>query len=255
MSLILATVFFGIFWSKYKSRFRWHEFQLSFVPGLLLAFLLLLQTIGLEFTTATKSAFLTSLYAVMTPLLIVTFGVINFHKSLWLWILISMIGVGFMVDFELDGFNQGDVLTIIGALMAALHFVIIGRIANKITYPFIFNFYQCLWAALTAVICLCIWQKPMIIGAVSDQALLGLGSLALFSTFIAFAIQLRAQKNLSETHASLLCLLEAPVSLIFAVTLLSEEPSLFQYIGCALIFTSAFLATLFETYANRKVVS
>lgn len=251
----LSALTFIVLWSTFKDRFDREEFKLSFIPGALLAALLLLQTVGLEYTTATKSAFLTCLYAVMTPVAITIMGKVNFHLSLWLWAALALLGVGFIVEFEVAGFNFGDMLTVGCALGATFHFLVIGNIAHKIHHPFVFNVYQSFWAGVVALTVLPFWHSKAIQWPITGKANLGLLALAVLSTFIAFAIQIRAQKKLSETHVSLLCLLESPFALVFALFFLAEEPSGYQLIGCALIFISAAAATFYEAKKHKVKIS
>lgn len=251
IAFVASVLTFAIMWKHFRTRIQWREFQLSIIPGVLLSALLLLQTAGLEYTTATKSAFLTCLYAVMTPVAITIMGKVNFHFSLWFWAALAVLGVGFIVEFEIVGFNFGDLLTLFCALGATIHFLVIGKIAGEIRHPFVFNVYQSFWAGIAAMLLLPLWHTQTIQFPITGQAWMGLIALAMFSTFIAFAIQIRAQKSLSETHVSLLCLLESPFALVFALIFLAEEPSGFQLIGCALIFISATAATFFEAKRTK----
>jgi drug/metabolite transporter (DMT)-like permease len=78
------------------------------------------------------------------------------------------------------------------------------------------------------------------------KAVIGLLSLSLGSTTLAFYLQVRAQAHLSATVSSLLFLLESPFALIFAFLLLGESLSTMEAIGAFLIFTAAVLASLRE---------
>jgi drug/metabolite transporter (DMT)-like permease len=77
-------------------------------------------------------------------------------------------------------------------------------------------------------------------------AIIGLLSLTFGSTLIAFALQVRAQRVLSPSIASLIFLLESPFALIFAIYFLNESMTDLQATGALLIFFSAVGATLAE---------
>jgi drug/metabolite transporter (DMT)-like permease len=71
-------------------------------------------------------------------------------------------------------------------------------------------------------------------------------ALGLGSTVIAFYLQIRGQARLSPTVGSILCLLESPFAMIFAILLLSQMPTGLEYIGAAFIFIAAAGASLKE---------
>ena len=220
----------------------------AFWPALLLVGVLVLQSWGLMYTTATKAGFITTLYVVFVPLIEAAFNRRRVPQFLWMCVLISLVGTAMIVNLSLDSLNRGDALTLASALVAALQIIAIGRVTREIERPLIFNAVQTAWGAL---ICapfafwpgahhaslVEIWHWP----SLTFWSLISLG---FGSTVIAFALQLRAQARLSATVASLLFLLESPIALIFAMLLLGETLNSTEFIGALLIFVSAIAAVV-----------
>lgn len=230
-----------------KSELIW-LLKTGFGPALFLALMLLLQTWGLKYTTATKSSFITVLYVVLVPVLESVVARKKIAKALWLCILISLIGVYLIVDPSWEQrFNVGDTLTLLCAIAASLQIISLDRVSRHVQRPFLFNVLQSWWATLFLLPVLAfqagaLWPTS----PPSTLAWIGLLSVALGSTLIAFYLQVRAQKVLSSTVSSLFFLLESPFALFFAYLFLQERLNVRQAVGAALILASAFLATVRE---------
>jgi drug/metabolite transporter (DMT)-like permease len=220
------------------------QLKVTLAPALFLALLCVLQTWGLQYTTATKSSFITILYIVLVPLLESVVARKKIAPHLWLCILISLIGVYLIVDLSFDTtFNVGDLLTFLCAIAAALQIIAVDRVSQQVKHPFFFNSVQTFWAALLLVPVIP-FQPGHLIPATppSPLAWAGLLALALGSTLIAFYLQVRAQRVLSSTVSSIFFLIESPFALLFAYILLGERLKFEQGLGAILILTSAMLA-------------
>ncbi len=228
--------------------------RMSFIPALLLTSTLLFQTWGLRYTTATKSGFITTLYVVMVPMIEALLTRKRIAPILWLCVAVALLGTGLIVNIGAGELNQGDFLTFICAILAAGQIYWIGGLTHRIRFPFAFNILQAVWAM---VLCIPLVHfaglsaKLTQVNHWSIHSILGLLSLAVGSTVIAFYLQVRAQANLSRTVSSLLFLLESPFAMFFSVLLLNEKLSGLQLIGALLIFISAFSATISEARAKE----
>ena len=81
----------------------------------------ILQTIGLGHTTAHKSAFLTALYVLFVPTINALAGK-SVPRAVWLCASLAILGTG-LLAYEYAPPNVGDVLTILSAIMYAMHMV------------------------------------------------------------------------------------------------------------------------------------
>jgi drug/metabolite transporter (DMT)-like permease len=222
------------------------SWRLSFLPGLFLFLTLYLQTWGLQYTTATKSGFITTLYVVFVPILESFMHRRPLPLTLWICVTASLIGTGLIVNVGFESVNFGDVLTFLCAIFATVQIYYLGVVSPKVKRPFIFNVNQTAWAALFSlpVIFVQPLQNLPSLSQWPPTAFLGLGVLVVGSTLIAFFLQVRAQAHLTPTVSSLLFLLESPFALIFAAYFLGETMGLSESIGALLIFCSAVGASL-----------
>lgn len=221
------------------------DFFRALPAGLLLAAMLLLQTIGLKYTTATKSGFLTSLYVIIVPLINAFIFKRHISWKNYLLVALALIGTFILVDANLKNFNIGDIWTVGCAFFAAIHILYIGRISNKVGNAFRFNNFQSFWC-LIALAPLLFTQDSVTLNIDQPPAWLGVLALGIGSSIIAFYLQIRTQKILSESTASMLFLLESPFAALFGFLILDERLNSFQLAGAVLILIASILQILLE---------
>ena len=243
---------------KNPSQFREShgDIKLAVKVGICLGFSLLFQIYGLNFTTATNSGFITSLYVVLIPVI----GTLFFKQRIFLrhifLSLTAFLGMGLLLDLHSLNMGKGDLLTLVAALTAAMQIIFIGQVASKAKSPFRFNTYQTFWALVvllpflifeTQVNKVQLW--PVNVGL---RSLLSLMGLALVVSVIAFFLQVRAQRTLSTTTSSMLCLLEGPFAFLFGALFLNESLTLIQALGAFVILGSCGFSVLLDRPENRS---
>ncbi len=220
-----------------------HDFKYALLAGVLMAAFIIPQSIGLLFTTATNSGFLTIMYVVLVPLL-------SFHKKhswkVYALAALAFLGAWLLMNAVVLEFNKGDLWTLVCAFAASLHILYLGKVAPQVHDAFRFNNYQSFWCLLAVIPFIGIDPK-FSIHSTNILPWLGLMSTAIGSTIIGFMIQIRAQKVLSETTAAQFFLLESPFALLFGYLLLNETITSFQALGAILILLSSFLTLKVES--------
>lgn len=225
------------------------EFLRALPAGFFLGSMLLLQTIGLQFTTATKSGFLTCLYVVIVPLL----NWILFKQPAgwrsFVLVGVALVGTFILMGANLEGINVGDLWTIACAFIAAAHIIYIGRVSNRLGNAFRFNNFQSIWCLILLTPFLFMQET---INTESRDLLpwAGIFILGVASSVVAFYLQIRSQKVLSDSTASMLFLLESPFAAIFGFLILSERLSPLQVSGAFLILIAASLQILWDPSAK-----
>lgn len=257
-AFIFGEIIFFFFYSKDIKKSK-SDIHLSILSGLALGLTLLLQTHGLHWTTATKSSFITSLYVVIIPFA----GFLFFKKPIKfyhiLFALIAFVGIGFLLgihqrsDFQ---FNFGDLLTLGCAVSSTFHILFVSAAAPKVINGFRFNTYQTLWSLLLVLPFLIYemhYQRiPIWPETIHLKSILSLLFLSFFVTLGAFTLQIIAQKSLTSTTASLLCLLEAPFAFMFAFLILGEKLLGLQILGIILILLSSCFSVYIDRPQNRQ---
>ena len=207
--------------------------------GLLFAAAWLQQT-GLITTTVSNASFITGMYVVLVPLMLLI--VWKKRVSWFSWLTVFMAAAGVML-LSLQGefrLARGDALELMGAVLWALHVIVIGRLAGQGA--------DVLWFSITQFgVCGLLNLLPAL--AVDPQ---GVGNLfaswpvvvyaGLVPTAIGYTLQVAGQKHAPPVDAAIILSLEAVFGTLFGYLFLQELLSPRQLFGCALMLAAMILA-------------
>lgn len=227
------------------------EGRTAWKPGIWLFLTLALQTFGILTTTATKSAFITTLYVVIVPFAAWFTGQDKMRLRHLIWVAFALAGVALFQDLNLGNWTLGDSLTLLAAGAATMHILSVAKYAPLSKSPYILNLWQMFWTGLFALMLFPLgvrWD----LRALDSYGIFGMLSLIFGASIIAFYFQVRAQEKIPPNLASLLFLLESPFSAMFAYYLLHERFSGMQWIGGLVILFSCAAAILTEAPSASK---
>jgi drug/metabolite transporter (DMT)-like permease len=216
----------------------WRGLQISTVWYSLLAGLCLyagfaLQTLGLQYTSPAKSAFITGSSIVMVPLLNLSIFRVGFRKEVGLGILMAFAGLYLLTrPDDLNRMNRGDGLTFLCALGFAFHIIFIGRYAVRSPYKQL-ALLQIFWALLFSWAAALLSEVPRFnYSALSYLALVYLGVLC---SALAFFVQTHAQQYTSASRTALLFSLEPVFAVLLSIVFYGERLMLVEWFGGFLI--------------------
>ena len=216
------------------------------------------QTIGLKFTSATKSGFLTGTAVIMVPLLQVIIEKRKPTKGVIIGTILVLIGISFLSSggssilslFSDIGsnFNLGDFLTLISALFFALYIIYLDIETSKHDF-LILLFLQFITTAFLAGIFLFVFSainlEPIKID-LTQNLIFAIAYTSIFATLITTALQTKYQKDVTPTKAGIIFSFEPIFSAIFAFLILGEIITNFGYFGAALIMLGLLISELYE---------
>ncbi|MCI8732165.1 MAG: YqeG family HAD IIIA-type phosphatase [Lachnospiraceae bacterium] len=201
----------------------------------------LLQTIGCQYTTAGKNAFLTSAYVIIVPFL---YWVLAGRRPDAYCITAAVLAVTGIGLLSLQGdlsMNVGDMLTLVCAMGFALHMVYIDKYTQSWD-PVVLTALQLAFAALFSWIVSPVLDGGFPSGAFGRDMIISMLYLGIFSTMIGFLLQNVCQKYTSPDMASLLLSTEAVFGAVFSILLLGERMNSRMLAGCVLLFAAVILA-------------
>ncbi len=232
-----------------KKRPVFHGWRQAAWVGFLLWMLYIPQTIGLRYTTASNSGFITGLFVAFVPLFLRTIFkrrptvmelVASAVSLLGLWVLTG--GMRYI--------NVGDMLTLITAMTYALHLLYSDKYMKAGIDPFLISCQQFIIVGLLSVLTGLIFDLPFGIG--STRAVGIVAFLALFPTLSAFVIQMVSQKIASPLRVSLIFALEPVFAALFAWSMGGEEFVMRRAMGGLLIFFALILSGLPSPIGHKK---
>jgi len=217
--------------------------------GIFLALAYLLQTVGLQYTSASKSAFLTSLCVVMVPLL----GLAVYRNvpaaMEAVAVCMAMLGMYWLTAPETGGgWNRGDMLTAVAAAAFASHVLVLERYAPKLGFTAI-SLLQVLVAAGCFAASFWWLETPRV--EWTGRVLWTLAVTAALCTALAFTVQAWAQQHTSASRTALIFALEPISAAATSYVVLGERLSGRAAMGAALIL-AAVLAVEWKPERIRK---
>ena len=132
MRYLIAAAITGILFRRHLKELTRGDVARGALVGLLLFGAYIVQTTGLQYTTAGKNAFLTTVYVLLVP-----FGcALLFHQKLQKSNLIAAVmmlaGIGLLsLDGQGGGLNPGDILTLICGFLFAGHIIAVEQYQKK----------------------------------------------------------------------------------------------------------------------------
>lgn len=231
-------------------RMNWREPRAA-GAGLLVGFFLfagfLFQTFGLQHTTPSKSAFITSLSVPLVPLVLAVLAPRQLRARALVGIGVATVGMYFLTippgSFSLE---RGDLITSFCAIGFACHIVALGRYAPRFGFSSI-----AVWQVLAAFALLLV-TAPVASSAGwgglnvrwSGGLLFALGVTAVLGTALAFSVQTWAQQYTSATHAAVLFSLEPVFAAGFSYLVIGERLGGRGFLGAALILAGVLVTEL-----------
>lgn len=196
-----------------------------------------LQQAGLELTTAGNAGFITSLYVVIVPLILRIFWKERIGWLSWAAAGLAILGSLLLSTAGKLQLGRGDVLELLGAVMWALHVILVGKVVRKVGV-----------LTLAAGQYLAAGVLNLVISLISKQSFSGLADgwrviayVGVISTTIGYTLQVLGQKYAPPSDAAILLSMEAVFAALFGFLILAEVLQPVQILGCVFILSAILL--------------
>lgn len=199
-----------------------------------------LQQKGLETTTSGKAGFITALYIVIVPIA----GIFLRKKAprtIWISVALAVVGLYCLCIQEGFSISAGDFYVFLGSLCFSAHILVIDHFTQKVDGVEL-SCAQFLVAAVLSAVGMVATESPTLEGL-----WLCLGPIlyvGVFSSGVAYTLQILAQKDSNPTVVSLLLSLEAVFATLAGAVVLGDRMTGREYFGCAVMLAAVVLAQL-----------
>ncbi len=208
----------------------------------------ILQTIGLGETTAGKSAFITSMMVIFTPLFQALFLNRAPRRENVIGMLIVSVGLWFLTESGGSGFNRGDLLTLLCALAFGLHIVLLDPVSRRCD-ALALTFFQIASPAICGWIALFFLETPRF--SWSWEAAFVLTYMTFPATVLTGYIQTRYQRDTTPTRTVLIFSLEPVWAAILGAVFLNERLIAWGVVGAGLIVLGILFSEVYGLVEDR----
>ena len=199
------------------------------------------QQMGIEHSTVGKSAFITTLYIVLVPLLGLFFKK-KLSLQIWCGVILAMTGL-YLLCMKNETFvlEIGDIYLLLCAFFFTIQITAVDYFAPKVNCIAL-SMMQFWVTAVLSGICMLFNELPTwenILGAMIPLLYAGV-----LSSGVAYTFQIIGQKHLAPAVASLIMSLESVFATLAGWIILHEILSTKELIGCGLVFAAVILTQL-----------
>lgn len=218
------------------------------ISGIVLGFLLTVgyatQTIGLEYTSASKSAFITGLMVVCTPLLQLLIERRSPTKGNVVGVFVVTAGLYLLTSPNGSSFNVGDGLTFVCVIAYSIYIVLLDIYTKRFPVgPLTVVIFGS--TAIFSLIGLLLFEKPIVV--LEWEPLAALLYLSVVATYGTLRLQAQYQRFTTPTRAAIVFSVEPVFAAFIAYLALGEILGVAGIVGGALIIIGILISELFET--------
>lgn len=240
LRFLLAGAVWGVLYGRLLAGARRGTWSRGILLGAVLGGGFVLQTMGLMFTTAGMSGFITGLGVVVVPLLVVLIERKLPKVTSLVGVGICTVGLLVLSSPAGEGLNRGDVMTVGSAVLFALYIVLVEMFTAGEDYdPGALILATAFGALLVSLVTMPFVERPYVewTGPLLWRVAV-LGGMAALT----FALQLYWQRFISATRTAIIFTLEPPLAALFGFLLLGEVLTVAAYVGGGLIFLGMLVA-------------
>ena len=223
-------------------------FKTGTILGIILFLGASLQQMGIVYTTAGKTGFITGLYVIIVPFLGLFIG-LHISRNVWIGALLATAGLYLLSVQETLTFAPGDLLVFIGAFLWAAHILVIGRVAS---HHDVFQLASIQFAVcgLGSLVTAPFVETVTLIGL--QHATVPILYSGVLSIGLAFTLQIYAQRHAPETHAAIIFSSESVFAVLAGWLILNESLTQSELIGCLFMLAGMLVAQLFSPHQRSS---
>ena len=212
----------------------------SVLCGLALSVGSIVQQIAMLTVPVAKAGFLTTLYVLFVPIITLLFGK-KIPLKVWIGIAMALFGLYLLSMAGNLALGIGEIFLILAAFLFAIHIIIIGHFSTRVD-PVRLSCGQLLIGGFATVIPMIVIERPTIVSILA--AYIPLLYTGIFSSCVAYTLQIFAQKEANPTIAGMLLSLESVFAALAGYLILNQVLNTRELIGCVLIFIAIVIAQL-----------
>lgn len=221
--------------------------------GTLLGFILFtafaLQTWGLEYTTPSKNAFLTSINVIIVPIIAYIIYKRRIDRFEIIAAGVAIVGIGLLSLQDSLTINVGDMLSIICAVGFAFDIFytnVFVKTEDALALTIVQFYSATIFSAISVLI---LGEVPT---SYSKEGIAIMLYLAVFCTVVAYACQNIGMQYANPTKSAIILSLESLFGTIFSVLLLNELLTGRMVLGCVFIFFAILFAEVKPTFKRKR---
>ena len=209
-----------------------------------------LQQAALQTASITNGGFLTSLYVIITPVIVYLTARVHPHPVTYFGALLALIGIYLLTGADLHLVTPGDGMLIACAFCWAVQVAMLGSLVKETGMPLAISTMGFFAVAVLSAAGVLLLENPGF-NAVSN-GWVELIYAGVLSTAVAFSLQAIGQQYVPPANAAIILSTEALFAALGGAFLLHERLPPVSYVGAALIFFAILVVELVPNFKKQK---
>lgn len=234
----LATLVLAALFARTPPRIARGEWSAGGAMGLFLTSGFILQTVGLQYTSASNAGFITGLYVVFAPLLAVVVLRERWTWALWLAVGLAASGLFLLANPQTVQL-RGDVMMLLTALAFAGHILVSDRAVKRydVRGLVVVQFLACTLVCGAGAL-----ARGELTLDLSKQVVIALLVTGILATAAGLLVQAYAQRHVSASRTAVILAAEAPFAGVFGYLFAGDRLGASGWLGAALTLAASILA-------------
>ncbi|MCR4755253.1 MAG: DMT family transporter [Lachnospiraceae bacterium] len=212
------------------------------VSGLFLFTASGLQQIGMAYTTTAKAGFITALYVVFVPIVYLFIGG-KVSSKIWVCVAMAVLGLYLLCINGTLALEFGDGIILVSAVFFCLQIIAINHFVLKMN-PIVLSWMQFLFTAIVSTIVMLVFEEVSVSNIIT--ALPAIMYAGIFSSGVAYTLQIIGQRGLNPTIASIAMSLESVFSAVSGWLILGESMTFKECVGAMVMFLAIIISQMPE---------
>lgn len=206
---------------------------------------------GVKDTSISRAGVLNNLFVLFIPLITRLVWKDRIGKVNLAGLVLAGAGIWLLATSGGAGFNRGDLVSTICALMIACHIITVSRVLRDDDVYLVSMVQFATVALMSGTVALATCQAP---SGIPSSALYSVVYCAIFPTVICFTLQNNFQRYVTPTRAGLIYTLDPVWSLLAGYWALGERLLPLEWLGCAMIFLAVLTPLVLRLSVENRLL-
>lgn len=251
---LISLIIFYFISRKSVNISEYRKLKYGIILGIYLFAGFTLQTIGLKYTTATKSAFITGSTLIIIPFAQYLILKIRPKPENIAGAVIVVAGLYILSGSNISIPNTGDILTFLCAAAFAVHVVYLNKYSeySDLNHLVLGQFFTMVVLSFLFMFIFDNYFFEGIFMIFNKELILSLIYTSMFSTLISFFLMTKYQQLTTPLRAGIIYNMESVFAVIFAYIILNEVLYFNQVTGIIIMFAGLFISEFYSYFKDRK---
>lgn len=247
LRFIISFIVFYIFFKNKINISLFSEWKYGLILGIFIFLGFAFQAIGMKYTSASKSAFITGMSLIFIPFMQYFILGKKPRPENIIGAILVITGLYILSEAYFYSLNPGDLLTIFCAVSFAVHIVLLDKYSkiSGLNYLLFGQFLTMMVLGIISVLLFDVYVNNDLYFEINSQTVISVLYTALFSIFLSIILMTKYQKLTTPLRAGIIYNMESIFAVFFSFIILNETLNFNQITGAVIMLTGFLISEFY----------